>query len=738
MSDIVGNIASSQIDGDVKVKESIDGFIYPKGDTGNGIEKIEKTNSVGLEDTYTIYFTNGKTYTFVVTNGKEGKQGERGNQGEQGIQGPQGVQGIQGVPGKDFSISKTYPSITAMKADKENVEEGSFVIIASNEEDPDNAKLYVKDSTDFRFIADLSGAIGMKGEQGKQGIQGPQGIPGEKGEPGDVSLQQLNDATRTLQTTEVSEELEIKDCAGVNAKLDIVSGKSWQETREGYNKFDEVWSNGYYAQNGYLDNSASGCNSDNYIEIGDNKTIYLLVNVLQDFLLGRIFIVEFDETYNFIKRNQIPDIYDTNLKIGVYKYTTNLSENCKYIKLSLYVIHDTEGNSLRPTKDYYSQYLQICVSNNEVEQYEPYGAMPSLDYPSEIRNVGDNINLFDIDYFSDVNNYDGVDVYRYKLWKTLSKDTTFYVSTEFIGSNYKTLIFTISNNSNPDNSTKKINLVASGAGFNSGAITFKAGEKVYIGYFSPNFNISTLKTDYKIKIEEGKKATGYSPYGCGSIDFKLKDKSTNTKEISFPLGKGQVLHEGDYLADDGVHQVKETSELDGTEEWNEFTSKTNFFTNKFASSVGEVPMNTKILALCTHCLVTGFNYAKDQNFYFHSGNKNLQFMNNSLKYKDVSEWKSFLANQKAIGQPMLIEYELAEEKIVPYTPEQQEAYNKLQNLLLYEGYTKITCIDEMKPDIQVTYYFNNEINNTYAKRMDIMEERLRQLEELISSKSEVI
>ena len=147
MSDIVGNIASSQIDGDVKVKESIDGFIYPKGDTGNGIEKIEKTNSVGLEDTYTIYFTNGKTYTFVVTNGKEGKQGERGNQGEQGIQGPVGPQGVQGIKGD------TGPQ--GPKGDKGEMGEPG-----------------------------PAGPPGIQGPKGDKGEQGPQGLPGDMGYPG--------------------------------------------------------------------------------------------------------------------------------------------------------------------------------------------------------------------------------------------------------------------------------------------------------------------------------------------------------------------------------------------------------------------------------------------------------------------------------------------------------------------------------------------------------------------------
>lgn len=124
--------------------------------------------------------------------GDQGEQGVQGIQGEKGEQGEQGIQGIQGVPGKDFSIYKTYKSIVEMEADKDNVEEGNFVMIASNVEDVDNSKLYVKGSIDFVYLTDLSGATGMKGEQGPQGIQGEQGIQGPKGEPGDVSLEQLN------------------------------------------------------------------------------------------------------------------------------------------------------------------------------------------------------------------------------------------------------------------------------------------------------------------------------------------------------------------------------------------------------------------------------------------------------------------------------------------------------------------------------------------------------------------
>lgn len=49
---------------------SLQGSIAPRGKDGNGILKIEKTKTVGLVDTYTIFYTDGNTTTFNVTNGE--------------------------------------------------------------------------------------------------------------------------------------------------------------------------------------------------------------------------------------------------------------------------------------------------------------------------------------------------------------------------------------------------------------------------------------------------------------------------------------------------------------------------------------------------------------------------------------------------------------------------------------------------------------------------------------------
>lgn len=147
----------------------------PQGKDGlSAYEVAVKNGYIGTEEEWLINLK-----------GEKGDQGQQGIQGEKGEQGEQGIQGIQGVPGKDFSIYKTYPSIAEMEADKDNVEEGNFVMIASNVEDIDNSKLYVKGENDFVYLTDLSGATGMKGEQGPQGIQGEQGIQGPKGDKGE-------------------------------------------------------------------------------------------------------------------------------------------------------------------------------------------------------------------------------------------------------------------------------------------------------------------------------------------------------------------------------------------------------------------------------------------------------------------------------------------------------------------------------------------------------------------------
>ena len=64
--------------------DSIIHFFIPRG---KGISKIEKTGTSGIVDTYTITFSDGQTYTYTITNGKDGIDGKDGEDGTDGVDG---------------------------------------------------------------------------------------------------------------------------------------------------------------------------------------------------------------------------------------------------------------------------------------------------------------------------------------------------------------------------------------------------------------------------------------------------------------------------------------------------------------------------------------------------------------------------------------------------------------------------------------------------------------------------
>lgn len=91
------------------------------------------------------------------------------------------LKGDKGDTGEGFTIYEEYASTTLMNADKDNVPVGSFVIINSNAEDPDNSKLYIRTNnltdypTGFKFLTDMSGAQGIQGQDGSDGAPGQDG-----------------------------------------------------------------------------------------------------------------------------------------------------------------------------------------------------------------------------------------------------------------------------------------------------------------------------------------------------------------------------------------------------------------------------------------------------------------------------------------------------------------------------------------------------------------------------------
>lgn len=100
--------------------------------------------------------------------GPQGEPGKTGPQGEPGVNGNDGKPGKPGKPGKDgrpFHIEKVYKSYEDLLQgyEKDNLDNGMYVIINSNVEDPYNAQLFERTPDGYHYIVDMSGARGADG-----------------------------------------------------------------------------------------------------------------------------------------------------------------------------------------------------------------------------------------------------------------------------------------------------------------------------------------------------------------------------------------------------------------------------------------------------------------------------------------------------------------------------------------------------------------------------------------------
>ena len=211
----------------------------------------------------------------------------------------------------------------------------------------------------------------------------------------------------------------------------------------------------------------------------------------------------------------------------------------------------------------------------------------------------------------------------------------------------------------------------------------------------------------------------------GNTVCTVTNANNQEKTVTFPLGE-QKLAKDDYLASDGIHHVREQKVLDGTEEWI-LGGGTNTNYQRFYLRLEDCIENeTGIM-----CNILKEVYPGSTDIFYNdveginiSNGKWLQFKVRKTIASTVQELKSYLAEQYSNGTPVILEYELAEEEIIPYTQAQQEAYNKLQNLILFEGYNHIemTSSNGVKANLTVDYTKSTKmVINDIEERLSVLE-----------------
>ena len=200
----------------------------------------------------------------------------------------------------------------------------------------------------------------------------------------------------------------------------------------------------------------------------------------------------------------------------------------------------------------------------------------------------------------------------------------------------------------------------------------------------------------KIMIEKGMVVTDYEPH--------------QQQTEYFPLSEGQKLYKNSYLVDDGIHHSRKQVVLDGTETgWYTLANQTGTNTSYFCIPKSDMK---KASTLICDKFINRNVWNTDEEAIQSIIDNCIRLRINTSRASTVAELKTWLSNN-----PIRVEYELAEEEIVPYTEDQKEAWEKLRHFTLFKGINNITSTANAK----ITYVRDNGLSDTYENKRNIRE-----------------
>lgn len=515
------------------------------------------------------------------------------------------------------------------------------------------------------------------------------------------------------------EYIHVEDSSNCRAKIGI-GGNHEQKTRAGYNKLN--MSN---AKGGTSGGITCVINEDGSYQFKgtatttDNGTVNVWFLGYYNSKAPTLFTLEAGTYY----------INDVLLFSGIKKLNEPLKKI--YTFTSEVNITGVRAMSATPGQTYNEVKYPIIAKSNKELTWEQYGAMPSLDYPSKIETVGDNLNLLDIDKTT----YD-LTINLQKEGEYLKGNNvniirigTFNDSRPQIEEKLKSGNYTISYEVEANSNVTILNLflcviyeddtqenVGSGKSY---SLEEGTKQKVFwtlnvqknvkkmgiVSYLSNSCDIIVSK----VKIEKGLIATPYSPYGMGSVEIKISNNdNTQSQTAIMPVQKEML--EGDYVADVEHHEWKKLT-LTG----NENIKLNTAFANVFNIEIPKINIMNQQVCLCNIAKGVVYNTAlltiQDNIIMTASLNK---IVYKSTKFSSLSEFKTYLQNQYEEGTPVIVYYKLAEPINLELTDEQKAVAKELNNARTYKNVTNITTDSKAILSLDYAKDLETLLNNTQA------------------------
>lgn len=554
------------------------------------------------------------------------------NPATQNIRGPQGVMGPQG---EAFKIKKTYSSKTEMVNDFYNMEFGDYVMITSNIEVEDNAKLYSRGEYEWVFITDFSGSTGIQGPQGVQGIQGIQGERGEKGDKPVKGVDYFTQSDIDSMVDTITEDANSEFNRNVDAKTEEYNQNAEEKVEEFNSNIDDIIAQSEDAYNNqifglgegesiHLRDSANArlrvLNIDGNFKqettTGKNKLdiSYLPISEAESLLNGGSYT--FDEKTNKITLDAtkasgvmtVKSLYSGNsqllLKAGTYysqvrfnakKVSDGTSmqfvEGIVNLEDDVYITQWFITCSVGLTKTIYPQ-IEPGDSMTSFEKYTGGQASPSPNYPQEIE-VDEGIeNLFDKD---DVNKLNGIPDSNSKTFVASSNAKSFYVlcdsneryvvSRKIVGSR-----FTVGTTENiPTDGEPIIDIIVAN---NSRSITIdtSSNAKFLVVYYLYNSSEDEAEILSSIQIEKKKTHHNYVPFGqwkkiriMGKNFCNLGNEVTEKNGVAVEYNYNELKINGTTTSGGNITTIRDNINFDGNRLIGTFPAGTYTYTSKLIS-----------------------------------------------------------------------------------------------------------------------------------------------------------
>lgn len=333
-----------------------------------------------------------------------------------------------------------------------------------------------------------------------------------------------NDIKSIAVVNEVSgENIHIEDSSDARCEIEI-DGNHQQDTREGYNQFK-------------ITSTSTKSAGVTITKIDESSVSYqgtttgMFTHMLVEYdgngleITKQMYLKAFGNLTNAILSVKL--IKNGETEPRYLRVSTDLTLEAGDVLQQIYVQQQNTGILVSGT-------LQVLLTDyeNKDKPYEQYGASPSLDFPSELKAVGDDINILNDTIFARKGYYSGiVGATTQKANTTIrlltdedinvisNKDITISLGTD---KDLKYNVFEIDendviikNNMSSNNKDKTIKLQEN---------TKKISLMLMWQDANKTITLEDIK-DCKIKIAYGTRISNYSSYNCGSAKIDIFNKN---------------------------------------------------------------------------------------------------------------------------------------------------------------------------------------------------------------------